>query len=75
MTAERHQVFFFFLAALYGNMRPAAMRLADGIHLYLTEFLLICTDDVFNAFPRLGAAVHSQVSNPAYTLSLPVLNQ
>lgn len=56
------------LAAVYSNMRPAAMGLADSIHLYLTEVLSILTDDVFDAFPRLGAEVHSQVSSIAPAL-------
>ena len=57
------------LAAVYSNMRPAAMGLADNIHRYLTEVLSILTDDVFDAFPRLGAEVHSQVSSIAPALN------
>ena len=44
-------------------MHPAAMGLADSIHLYLAEVLTVLTDDAFSAFPRLGAEVHLQVSN------------
>lgn len=54
---------FFLFAAVYSKLHPAAMGLADSIHLYLAEVLSVLTDDAFNAFPRLGVEVHLQVRN------------